>query len=612
MIRDLRRDAEFDVFARDTFDRWEVPHAEPTIEQRALLAALDPLNWRNEPDGKGGETAELHYPPDLALEIEAIRPTETAGSDLAYAMRQLQGLLGRAIDDRIAADFHVALTDDERLDVFDEVGRRIIRTAIAALLLASARDWISRNQTAIDEIAIALDRSVPKIGEEPDSYDGRLDFGPGLPWACLGAVHALAAGIGSKEAWGRMLSYGLATGDPGVIRTIVAAARIRRDGLGPVYGALVENGVLAAALGGLRAAYEGSPGWTAPSAHWRRRLAGLSPLRTRTSGGIGLVALAERVERLWRGRFRRSGVEPRVRVRGRDRRRYSHGLNGFILSALFDWALVEDSAPSEADLGEHRDVLKRLWAYQDWLIRREPVDDPDDAGTFDRVDDFGLTVLQTIAARIPLGSEVESRQLWAPVLALGPRGEFTVEHLIDCVFLRIYKGVDAAKFNENWDAMVAFVFAPGWSARGRHWRSRSMMRRVLGIDASSQIESNAEVLAHVRTLAPRFEEFAAGHLAHDHDTLAHFARFLASAAGRDLRMSAIGWIEAALRKDDDRLRDGAASALADLARVLLAEHGSELIDRIAVRQSLISVIGRMVREQVPYALALQDRAKGLR
>lgn len=612
VIRVLRREAEFDGQAVIVFDGWEDAGPDLTISQRALLAELDPVNWRDEPDGKGGLVATLHYPPDLVAEIAALRPTERAGSNLAGALSQLQSQLGAEIDDETAADLQGALADDRRLELFDHVDRRIIRTALAALLLVGGRDWIDRNPGAVEGIAEALDRSVPRIGEEPDSYDGRLDFGPGLPWACLGAVHALASEIGTAEKWGRMLSYGLATGNPGVIRTIMGAARLRRDGLGPIYQAILNSGILAAALESLQAGYEGGPGWTAPIAHWRRRLAALSLLRPAAAAKIDLVALAAGVERLWRSRFLRVSTDPRLRIRSRDRRRFSHGLNGFILAGLFDWALVEDATPTLAQIGEHRDALRALWAYQDWLVRREPVDDPDGSDTFDRLDDFGLTILRTIAARIPLGSAAEGRSLWEPVLGLGPMGEFTVEHLIDCMFLRLYKGVDASNFNENWSAMVAFVFAPGWEKGGRRWRGRSIMRHVLGIDASNQIENNADVMAHVASLGPYFEKFAADRVAHDNDTLAHLARFLASAAGRDLRLSAIGWIETALGEDDSRLRDSAPSALAELVRVLLEEHGAELIEHSAARQSLINVIGRMVREQMPYALVLQDRAKVLR
>lgn len=94
--------------------------------------------------------------------------------------------------------------------------------------------------------------------------------------------------------------------------------------------------------------------------------------------------------------------------------------------------------------------------------------------------------------------------------------------------------------------------------------------------------------------------------------LASFANFFASTAGSSLRLEAIRWIEKALDEDQPKLRGNAGSALADLAQALLAEHGAKLVINRASRQALNNVIGRMVRDQAPYALTLQDRARTLR
>jgi hypothetical protein len=107
----------------------------------------------------------------------------------------------------------------------------------------------------------------------------------------------------------------------------------------------------------------------------------------------------------------------------------------------------------------------------------------------------------------------------------------------------------------------------------------------------------------------RPETFARDHIPHDDSALAAFASFAASDTGAAIRLAAINWIEQAIVDDQRRLKGNAAAALAELAQVLLAHHGQELIADARARQALNSVIGRMVRDQAPYAL--RDRARGL-
>lgn len=323
--------------------------------------------------------------------------------------------------------------------------------------------------------------------------------------------------------------------------------------------------------------------------------------------------MAGRVDRLWRSRYRRKFGQLPAPTKGRRvRRRYSAGLASHLLAALFDWALNQDAVPDAGELPEHRAIIVMVWRFQDWLLRGDPDGDMSDGDGFDRLDDFGLALLRTIAARIPMGDPADSRSLWQPILALGPRGEFTLEHLIDCLFLRLYKDVDPVRFNANWDAMLAFVFAPGWASGSRTWRARSILRHMLGIDAASQIANVPKVQAHVGTLRPYFEKFAAEHIIHDNSTLRSFADFLAAAPGANIRLDAVGWIAVALNKDDSRLSSAAGSSLADLVRVVLSDHAAELLANSAARQSLIDVIARMVRDEAPYALTLQDRTRSLR
>jgi hypothetical protein len=472
---------------------------------------------------------------------------------------------------------------------------------------------VAADAAVSERLSVALERSVPPLEEIQEPLDDRLDFGPGLAWASVGAIYAKARGHGPPDRWDQILSYGLATGEIGIVRTITSTARGLRDDLGTSYHAIVEAAVFAAVLNALSSRLPGDPVSIEVMARWRRRLARRSLAGSKCPVSFDLVSLAQRVERLWRSRFRRSLGKP-INATGRRNlhRRYSFGMGAHLLAATFEWVLKEDISPPAEERTEHRQTIRMLWDFVEWRLRDDPYEPLDEHDGFDRLDDFGLTVIRTIAARIPLAGAAESRMLWEPVLALGPRGEFTVEHMIDCMFLRLYKDADPANFIANWDAMLAFVFAPGWLKGGKWWKGRSILRHMLGIDAANQIAHAPEVMAHVRTLAPYYEAFAADHIAHDDSALASFADFFASTAGARLRLDAIGWIQKALSEDESKLRGNAATAVADLAQALLADHSAELLADREARQALNNVIGRLVRDQAPYALVLQDRARALR
>jgi hypothetical protein len=613
VIRDLRRASpEFDAQARGAFDLWPEPEPDFDLRQRALWAELDHKNWQQTVDSAGGSTWQFQYPADIAADIEAVREAAPPTRTLAVVLKQLESMLSAPLEDHAATELYKAL-DQHVLEQFGTVEQRVIQTAIAAVLVTRAGTWVRQNPDAAERLSSALQRSVPLDTGEPSDLDGSLDFGPGLAWACLGAVSAKVNDIGSPEAWDRILAYGVATGDAGVIGTIITAAYPSRERLGNAWWGIVQSAVWAAALDALRPRMDGDPGSMEVIGRWRLRLA-----RRHLSGkdgydGLDLLGTAERVERLWRSRFRRQfgeKIKPRL-WRGKHRR-YSLGMSTHILTAIFDWTLNTETDPLPEERAEHRQILRQLWRFVEWRLRGDPDEQVDDHDGYDRVDDFGLSVIRVLAARIPLGSASESRELWEPVLALGPRGEFTVEHLIDCLFLRLYKDVDPANFVSNWRAMLAHVFTPGWLDGGRWYKGRSILRHMLGIDAANQLAACPPVMAHVADLAPYFESFAGEHIAHDDSTLASFAYFVASDAGEPLRLPAIQWIETAIAQEERRLRDNASGALAELANALLTRHGAELVSDRATLIALNNVIGRMVRDQAPLALALQDRARALR
>jgi hypothetical protein len=440
--------------------------------------------------------------------------------------------------------------------------------------------------------------------------EGGSDFGrdvdPRLAWACFAAIGARVTGLGDAPLWERIIVRGIATGDPGIIRTFNSALFPRRRQFGPLWRRVTTLAIFSAALSALRPS-EHEPGDAAIIVRWRRRLA-LRTLQAEVPEARvpALLTVARRVERLWQRRFRRAGHATIPAPWRTHRHAYACGLNAFVVRALFDWTLDYETTPPADELDEHRAVLHGLWAYIDWTMHggTDDMDDPH----IDRAEEFGLTVLRAIAARVPLADAEKGRRLWEPILALGPAGEFTVEHLIGCFFLRLYRDADPTHFIANWDAMLAYVFAPGWNTNGRWYRARTILAKMLGIHAASQIEHVPAVSHHVAALAPYFEKYATEHLKHDASALRDFARFLAARAGAALRAQALAWLNAAL-EGEDRLRDESGAALAELVTTMLAEDAPMLASDQLVRGGLLKLIGHLVRTNTPMALTLQDRAR---
>ncbi|MEO6217436.1 MAG: hypothetical protein ABIO86_15515 [Sphingomonas sp.] len=509
-IRDLRRaDPEFDQAATRAVVAWPSLEGNMDLRCRALAAELDPANWHEVQNSEGQTDWSFRYPPDIGAEIEASQPEVDQTVTLGMVLQHLEQLLGSNLAAEEAADLFDGLDDSEDLAHFSPPEQRIIQTAISTVLMARGSDWLSSDPAILERLALAIEASVPVFEDVENPLDERLDYGAGLLWAAVGALFAKAQVLGDARRWDRIVSFGLATGEPSIVRTIIAAARNLKGELGPGYHAIVEAAVLAATLNALLPRMDGEPGSPASIARWRQRLARRPLSVSKSPTDFDLVSLAQRVERLWRGRYRRmSGKEISPDGLQRLHRRYSFGIASHLLMATFDWALQHEVDPPAGDLAEHRRTIRMIWRFVEWRLRDNPDEPVGEHDGYDRLDNIGLDVIRTIAARIPLGTAAESRVLWEPVLALGPRGEFTLEHLIDLYFLRLYKNVDAANFIANWDAMLAVVSTPGWVDGGKFWYGRSILRHMLGIDAAHQIASDPAVLAHVKNLAPAYKAFA--------------------------------------------------------------------------------------------------------
>ena len=614
IIRDLRRsDSAFEELATKLIAEWS---AEDGLDfrVRSLIAELNPQNWRATllEDGEAGW--ELEYPPDIKAELATLREAEPKQPTLGQVLARVETALGARMNDDQAAEWLSYIGDQNQFTEFDPEERVVFETAIAAALFANAGSWIEQDPSLADKLVRTLEQSLPPLKTLLDDPRQTVsDYGTGLAWASIGAVCARANCTMERQRLDRIIRLGLATADVSITSTIISTARSLRTKLGATQGSIVEAGILAAALYALSPRWSDDPGASEVLTRWKTRLIDLSLDTKPLEAGRDLTALSRRIERIWRARFRRL-KDQEISGLGRHnlRKRYSLILASHLIAVIYRWALDDQSSPEPEEIEQQRQAIRLLWSFVDWHIRGEPQTDIDDDEGFDRLDDFGISIVRKIAALVPLGQVKESRPLWEPVLALGPRGEFTVEHMIDCYFLRLYKEADPKKFIANWDAMLAFVFDPEWIGRGKWWKARSIRRHLLGINAGHQITSQPEVAAHLETLAPYFETFAAEHLKHDDHELAAFASFFAEAVGATLRMRAAIWIDECISQSDAKLSENAGNALAELVTSLLESHSKELMQNESSREAMNNIVKRLVRDQLPYSLTLQDRARSLR
>ncbi|MBI1685167.1 hypothetical protein [Caulobacter hibisci] len=575
------------------------------LVRRLLLARLDPVHWVQRADSDGKLVWTFECPAELSKAIAGHNGPQqddepvTAGAIVDWC----RSTLNHDDFNEGQAEALLGYFDDvSQMGVFDPSETLVIECALGGLLLTRGSEQIRARRECAEAIAAVLERHSREILLKASREEvPRL----ALRWACLGALNGLLTGVGARADWAKILARGLARGDGGVITQTSLAIFPRRREIPVLWTRVVTLSILGAALQALTPDTH-EPGSRARADRWRERLAGFDLTASGTTAPTPL-SVAMRVERLWRSRFRRAG-QPGIPAPWRaHRRRYAYGLQRQGVQALYQWSLDREATPSPEDLDDHRTALRDLWAFIDWTMHSGRESDTDD-DTVDRADDFGHTAIRAIAARVRVSDVERGRPLWEPILALGPAGEYTVEHFIDVFFLRAYDEADAEPFVANWEAMLEFVFAPGWADRGRYYHASDLRRHMLGLDAADAIGRSPGILAHVPRLARFYEAFAETHLARDDRALRDYARFLTRSAGAALRAQALDWLNGVLVAKSS-LRDGAGSALAELVMAILKEDAARLKSDAGFRDPLLVLVGHLARIGTPDALVLQDRVR---
>jgi hypothetical protein len=97
--------------------------------------------------------------------------------------------------------------------------------------------------------------------------------------------------------------------------------------------------------------------------------------------------------------------------------------------------------------------------------------------------------------------------------------------------------------------------------------------------------------------------------------VARFSSFLTTPFGAPLRLDGLRWIAAAFNKGlraSRWYRDGTGDALIELLNAAINQNGRELTADLSARQALVEIAGDLASNNIPTALALQERIKLLR
>src|SRR4029453_2844270 len=236
----------------------------------------------------------------------------------------------------------------------------------------------------------------------------------------------------SDEACSAVLRI-LTSGDDAATGTLMTLAHESRSLLGAKWWRLLYLAVLWSGLSILTPRFDEAPSMQLRWSRWLRWLRSRSLKQPNaTSDCIDPLAIAHRVERLERRRWRREYAreDNRLRISPEDRR--SSGLDTHVLESIFGWLLrdVSQEPLTSLEVGERQKLLKALMVFELWH-RHTKLDEKDRDVPPSHL---GYGLLSTMALMIPSAPLDSAEELWEPVFRLGAAGHYSIGDFIKCWF----------------------------------------------------------------------------------------------------------------------------------------------------------------------------------
>ena len=505
-----------------------------------------------------------------------------------------------------------AADGEEDVELEEEMVRPA-RVAAAVVLLLGANEWLPSNEGVRDRAQAIVNAAMEDTALDTDRSRFHYSMAPSyLEFVAYLVFHEwlTTPSVDTDIALLRILT----SGDDRAAAVIAVMAYAHRVALGDRWWRLLYLALLWSGLIILRPRFgrEAAP----DRSRWLRRARWL--LTRRVSGvrctvdDIRPLDMAKRVEefeaRQWEEEYRRDG-----RRFTRDRsRRMSGALETHFLEIAFAWLLLDKNLPTDAaELEQRRRLLKAFWAHKAWrLVGSES----ETTGDYAPMGQFGYRLVEAVAAMVLVTDATEAFSLWQPIFDIGPKGHYTIGHFFTSFFIHLKEDTVPAFFAALWRPMIeAVMVGRGWEG-GPWYHQQSLERHALGFAQPDALARPSAAAGLVESMRDLYHAWALKRLPGDEDNLAALCGFLSTKAGAPLRLAGLVWIANALQGDsEDRrwYRDRTSAAFVEFLTTVITRDGVAAVAPPETRQALIDIVGLAVSKQLPAALTLQDRLKGL-
>lgn len=589
------------------------PDERDDLERRLLAAELDIRNY-SENSGMPGEAPSWVFklPEKLARELAKYNASHDLSARALLFPEQCRALLdtARHLKDEESEFVYSLLTtlSSRGASELDEELSRTPLVAAAVLLQLRAKDWLCTHTEAAQLAASVIIEALDEAGN-----DGTIDVHRGRSHLEFVAhyVAEIWHGEAPPEVEAQVLTI-LTSGDDQAVRVLFRKLRGRRAELKGSWWRLLFLALLWSGLALLRPRHGAAEVENSRWIRWRHWL------RTRRlwspDEGISKFQpseIARRVQRLELRAWEREQVVHGVN-RGLRRSALSGGLDTSVLAAAFDW-LLSDSSTLVREEQEQRALVQALWAHQVLALTTTQSVDKD---RYEIMPLIGYQLLEKIAQLVLSGPVDAANPLWEPVFDLGPKARPAVVHYLTAWFMLIKSDIDLAQYGARWRPMIEYHVREGrWLGKKPWYYAEEVERAVLGLDMSVFLERGTNHGSLIASLSDQFEAWARRRLSGAEDNLAAFCRFLASSAGKSIRLAGLRWISDALDMNADTgrwHRPATSEAFVAFLDILVTEHADTLVIDIDAREALYKLVALAVSRQLPAAQALEERIRRLR
>lgn len=487
-----------------------------------------------------------------------------------------------------------------------------------------------------------------------DDYGGHL--GGGVGGGVRGVGRRVDLSLDYDREWEAAVLKVLTSGDSAAVATVVHVAFKNRVLLGSAWWRLLVAGLFWSGLSLLAVqrfdhGEDGGGGedrdddriWSIWLARLRR-----FPLRgvTAEPDDLNLDRVLEGLARLdFRRKTRvyndalRAGRHPSW---GKPKPRQHVGLDGCVLSVLFNW-LIQDDGTGDLDVDAR--LALRVWEYEAQRAKALAQSRDDSRGEYAPMQSLGYDILQKLAAltiSVPdvgtggatdgstdgttddstdVSTARQSRTVWEPVLAHGPAAHYALDYFIQCFFRQLTKDGDPVlpdlQLEPVWRSMVEFGLDAKWPESRFWFRGETLLCGLLGFGnehALSKLKPGA-----VLRMRDIYKRWAAKHLARDVDCVTRFCNFLCTGFGSSLRLDGLCWLATALEQEESavaRRREhwdkAVLNAIGEFLVVVINDDSRDLQQNAKARDAYTELTALLVIMNEPVGLTLQERIKGLR